>query len=212
MKRQYFLIISIIILLSGALLFSNAVYYYGKGKVAKILIKKAWSKSKEDKIKVLPWTWADIHPIAKLSIDSIDLSTFVMNNTSGEAFAFGAGHLPNSAQPNTNGNIVISGHRDSYFRKLKNIEHGDIIIVESIESINHYQIYKIIITDKNDIRWIEPESDDILTLITCYPFNYIRNSDQRMVVRAEKIENSSEGNVKDSIENFYSIPKLEINS
>ena len=66
-----------------------------------------------------PWGWADMHPVGHISIPSVGLSSIVLDNISGEALAFGPGHLSNSATPGKSGNIVIAGHRDSFFRSLK---------------------------------------------------------------------------------------------
>ena len=187
MKSRSIRILIILLFLCGSLLVSKSVYYYGKGKIANILLENAWNKSRELNSKVIPWTWADIHPIAKLSIDSVKLSTVVLNNVSGEALAFGAGHLPSSAKPGNDGNIVISAHRDGVFRKLQNVHKDDVITLELTNGVDKYKIDEMIVTTSNDVQWIESTESNILTLITCYPFNYIGNSDKRLIIRAIKI-------------------------
>ena len=187
MKQISLRFLIIILFLGGLLLISKSGYYYGKGKVANILLENAWNKSRELNSKVVPWTWADIYPIAKLSIDSVKLSTVVLNNVSGEALAFGVGHLPSSAKPGTNGNIVISAHRDGVFRKLQNVHKNDIIILESTNGVDKYKVNEIIVTANDDVQWIDNTESNIITLITCYPFNYIGNSEQRFIIRANRI-------------------------
>ena len=120
MKRY----IPLALVLLGGLLVSKSVYYYGKGALANVLLTRAWEKSKETKSHHNPWSWADMHPVGRIEIESVGLSSVVLNTISGEALAFGPGHLSSTPKPGRPGNIVLAGHRDGHFRKLKNVQEG----------------------------------------------------------------------------------------
>ena len=100
MKRY----IPLALVLLGGLLVSKSVYYYGKGALANVLLTRAWEKSKETKSHHNPWSWADMHPVGRIEIESVGLSSVVLNTISGEALAFGPGHLSSTPKPGRPGN------------------------------------------------------------------------------------------------------------
>jgi len=175
--------IPLALVLLGGLLVSKSVYYYGKGALANVLLTRAWEKSKETKSHHNPWSWADMHPVGRIEIESVGLSSVVLNTISGEALAFGPGHLSSTPKPGRPGNIVLAGHRDGHFRKLKNVQEGDLIKLESQFATQNYTVTEITPTAGNDIYWVDETETDCITLITCYPFNYVGQADDRFVVR-----------------------------
>ncbi len=181
-------IIPFVIIGIGLLILSRPVYFYGKGILAESLLNNAWAETKRTHKIEKPWRWADFHPIGRISIPSISLSSVVVDNISVEALAFGPGHLSNSATIGEGGNIVIAGHRDSYFRSLKDIKLGDLIQLESKYNIQYYEVKETVPTHASDIYWVENTDYNCLTLVTCYPFNYIGEADERFIVRAELID------------------------
>lgn len=181
-------IISFAIIGLGLILISKPIYFYGKGILANKLLENAWEKTRVNKTTEKPWNWADIYPVGHLSVPSVGISNVVLNNISGEALAFGPGHLSNTALPGESGNIVIAGHRDSFFRPLKKIKAGDLIKLESKLKTEYYNVIEIVPTNADDIFWVENTDHDYITLITCYPFNYIGAAEDRFIVRAELID------------------------
>lgn len=101
--------------------------------------------------------------------------------------AFGPGHLSNTAKPGALGNVVLAGHRDSHFRKLKKIKKNDLIKLESASKSSFYIVTDITPTSGDDIYWTEDTGADVLTLITCYPFNYVGKAEERFIVRGELV-------------------------
>ena len=179
MKRY----IPLALVLLGGLLVSKSVYYYGKGALANVLLTRAWEKSIETKSHHNPWSWADMHPVGKIVIESVGLSSVVLNTISGEALAFGPGHLSSTPGPGRPGNIVLAGHRDGHFRKLKDVKKGDLIKLESQFAAQYYTVTEITPTVGDDIYWVDETATDCITLITCYPFNYAGQADDRFIVR-----------------------------
>jgi sortase A len=186
-KKLYRLLPAVLILL-GFFLVGKSAYFYGKGKLAGILLEKAWERTKSEKTVQEPWEWADTHPVGKLKISSVGIDAVVLKGVSGEALAFGPGHLANSAPPGTSGNIVIAGHRDSFFRPLKDIKVGDKIILESTFSTQSFAVSEVMPTAGDDIYWIDETEDDCITLITCYPFNYVGKAKDRFIVRGSLVD------------------------
>ncbi len=179
--------IPIILLLLGFVLISKSGYYYAKGILAQNLLEKAWDNSKESQKPVKAWSWADTYPVGKLIIPSLKLSQIILEGTHNESLAFGPAHLHNTSLPGDSGNVVISGHRDSFFRKLENIRYGDFISIEGKLGSHIYYVKEIIVTDEDDTIWLEPTESNCLTLITCYPFDFIGDAPKRFIVRAETV-------------------------
>ena len=167
----------------------EAGYIHAKAWVAQMMIKSAWAETDSDKSKIKPWPWADTHPVAHIKLDRIYLDLIVLAGATGSSLAFGPGHLEGSPPPGAAGNIVISGHRDTHFRALKNVLLGDSI---DLESANHdfkrYEVTDIQVVDKKYTEVAEDFGDDRLTLITCYPFDSpIYGGPLRYVVTAKLV-------------------------
>lgn len=159
-------------------------YLQIKASLAQHLISQNWQsitegKDPQDK----PWKWADFSPIARLRWKSKEF--FVLSSTSGQALAFGPGHIPASSQPGQNGRVIIAGHNDSHFAFLEHIQHGDELLLESAHGKQKkYKINHIDIVDSRTNRLLESTLDE-LVLVTCYPFRSLSNdSPWRLVVNA----------------------------
>ena len=89
--------------------------------------------------------------------------------------------------PGENGNVAIAAHRDSFFRPLKDIGVGDLIELRSAHRTEKFRVAEIFVTDPLDISVLAPTKCAVLTLITCYPFNYVGFAPDRYVVRAVRV-------------------------
>lgn len=92
--------------------------------------------------------------------------------------------------PDGNGHTVLSGHRDTVFTQLGELKEKDKLLVEYNGAIFTYEVRKIWITDENDRTVIVKKDRSILTLTTCYPFNYIGSAPDRYIIQAELISTS----------------------
>jgi sortase A len=88
------------------------------------------------------------------------------------------------AAPGEKGNIGIAGHRDGFFRNLKEISRGDQIELETTSSSATYVVNRVLITGPDDTSVLQPSGEQILTLVTCYPFHFIGPAPRRFVVQA----------------------------
>ncbi|MCM3364575.1 class D sortase [Niallia sp. Sow4_A1] len=125
--------------------------------------------------------------IGAIIVPNTKKSIPIYEGTSAKILEKGAGHYRKSALPGENNNIVLSGHRDTFFRFLKDLEKNDSLILETRENDYEYKVTKFSIVDSNDSTILTPKSRPILTLTTCYPFAFIGNAPKRYIVTAELI-------------------------
>jgi sortase A len=125
--------------------------------------------------------------IAALSIPRVDLSAVVLHGSDNRTLRRGPGHVENTALPGEPGNAVIAGHRDSFFRPLRNVRLGDDIFVETRKGRFHYQVTSLRVVNAHDVSVLEPTDDAMLTLITCYPFWVLGQAPDRFIVRATRV-------------------------
>jgi len=134
--------------------------------------------------------------VGRIDIPKLDLSAVVFEGTSDETLARGVGHLTGSAAPGERGNLVLAGHRDTFFRKLRGIRKGDEVTVIGPEGEFQYQVESTAVVKPEQTEVLKPDGGSILTLITCYPFRFIGNAPERFVVRARKIDTAAVGQLR----------------
>jgi sortase A len=94
------------------------------------------------------------------------------------------GHVPSTALPGEQGNTAFAGHRDTFFRKLKDVRTGDAVIVTTGTGRHRYVVRDTRVVAPTDVWVLDPTAEATLTLVTCYPFNYFGSAPQRFIVRA----------------------------
>jgi len=123
-------------------------------------------------------------PVAVLKVAALDLEVPVLDGTDDLTLDRAVGHIDGTPEPGENGNIGIAGHRDGFFRALKDIHPGDAIeLVTPTENIS-YVVDELLIVNPDDISVLRPRSKSSLTLVTCYPFYFVGSAPQRFVVHA----------------------------
>ena len=125
--------------------------------------------------------------IAALSIPRVHLSAVVLHGSDAQTLRRGPGHVEHTALPGDAGNVVIAGHRDSFFRPLRHVQRGDDIFVETPAGRFHYRVTSLRVVNPHDLSVLEPTDDATLTLITCFPFWVLGNAPDRFVVRAARV-------------------------
>jgi len=142
-----------------------------KAVVAQHLLDQAWDRSQNSELGVRPWPWADVQPAFRLSLPGHGRSFVILNNSSGEALAFGPGHVSSSSPPDEPGVMIIGGHRDTHFSILREMTIGDTIIIENIQGIKFtYLVSDIFVRHKDKVQIVVGEQSHILILATCFPF------------------------------------------
>lgn len=186
-------VLAAFIMLVGACLTGRALYLHAKAELAGILIRRAWEQSIGTGKPHAPWPWADTHPIGRLRIPRLGYDEIVLEDASPRNLAFGPARLMSGAALGEAGNLVLAGHRTSWFRPLQKIASGDTIEIDwfDVQGELHkrnYRVETIRVTKPEDVSLLIPTPEDSLTLITCYPFGSSPKSPLRFVVRASPSE------------------------
>ena len=123
-------------------------------------------------------------PLAVLRISKVHLEAPVLEGTDDLVLDRGVGHIAGTVRPGEVGNIGIAGHRDGFFRVLKDVRPGDTIELETPNRADTFVVQQIVLVDPNDVSVLQPQSVESLTLVTCYPFYYVGSAPQRYIVQA----------------------------
>jgi sortase A len=123
-------------------------------------------------------------PLAILRIPKIQLEVPVLHGTDEITLNRGVGQIAGTAAPGEKGNIGIAGHRDGFFRNLKEISRGDVIQIETTSASEIYVVDHILVTGPDDVSVLQSRDTQSLTLVTCYPFHFIGPAPRRFVVEA----------------------------
>ena len=179
-----------ILFICGMALLANGIYMPAKAQLAQTLISLSWGHRTNGSLPSKPWFWADFYAIATLEVAALDAKVYVMQDSSGEALAFGPGHMPPSSKPGESGHVIIAGHRDSHFAFLEQININHEIKLQNYQGDSaRYRVIDLSIIDVNEEEIQINQDADLLTLITCYPFNTLTpNGPLRLLVSAESIQ------------------------
>jgi sortase A len=123
-------------------------------------------------------------PVAVLRIPTIGLEVPVLRGTDDRTLDYGVGLIEDTAEPGAEGNSGIAGHRDGFFRGLKDITRGDAIRIETLRGTSVYRVERTWIVKPEDVSVLEPTPVAALTLVTCYPFYFQGSAPLRFIVRA----------------------------
>jgi sortase A len=123
-------------------------------------------------------------PIGLLEIPRLRLSVVVLEGTDDRTLRLGAGHIEHTALPGEAGNLGIAGHRDTFFRALKDIRKDDAVQITTPEGRFEYRVQSTQILTPKDTWVLRPSSSASLTLVTCYPFYFVGPAPERFIVRA----------------------------
>jgi sortase A len=128
-------------------------------------------------------------PLAVLRIPRIQLEVPVLPGTDDRTLDRGLGHIEDTALPGTDGNSGIAGHRDGFFRGLKDIVPGDTIELDTLDGKETYRVDQTWVVDPEDVSVLDPTSPStrVLTLVTCYPFYFVGSAPSRFIVRAHHV-------------------------
>jgi sortase A len=122
-------------------------------------------------------------PPGVLEIPSLKLSVPIFVGTSELELNRGIGWIDGTSMPGEDGNVGLAGHRDGYFRVLKNLKLGDAIDVQSVGRTMRYRVTELKVVEPTDVSVLDPTDEPSVTLVTCYPFYYVGNAPQRYIVR-----------------------------
>jgi sortase A len=175
--------------LIGAILFGDGAYIHAKAWLAQMLLERAFDRSIATGQPVKPWSWADTWPVARIEVKRIGASAIVLEGTSGQALAFGPGHIHRTVDAGERGVAVYAAHRDTHFRFLRNVAIGDEIEVTRSDGKRfRYRADSSAIVHF-DASGIDPATQGFeLVLATCWPFDAVTSGPERYLLHATLIE------------------------
>jgi sortase A len=130
---------------------------------------------------------ADPSMLGRIAIPRLEVHAMVREGVDDRTLRRSVGHVPGTARPGDDGNVGLAGHRDSFFRRLKDVRKQDRIVVETLDSKYEYLVDSIKIVGPEDVQVLAPTPERALTLVTCYPFYYVGNAPRRFIVRARQV-------------------------
>ena len=125
--------------------------------------------------------------IGRVEIPRLDISTMVREGVDAATLSRAVGHVPSTPLPGAAGNVAIAAHRDTYFRNVRYIRNGDHIRMVTPKGTYDYVVDSLKIVDPTEVRVLDPTPHPAITLVTCYPFNYIGSAPKRFIVRAHQV-------------------------
>ena len=125
--------------------------------------------------------------IGRIEIPRLLFSAVVVEGIDKTSLRHAVGHIPGTTLPGQSGNVGLAGHRDTLFRSLKDLRIKDEIRFSTLSGDFKYEVESLIVVDPNDAGVLAPSHENVLTMVTCYPFFYIGAAPKRFVVRARQV-------------------------
>jgi sortase A len=138
-----------------------------KAELAQWLIERSWQQTREGNEDARPWPWADTRAVGVLTVPGLEIRQVILEGNSGRNLAFG----PVLLEGEIGQDLVISGHRDTHFKFLQNLETGDRLTVQTRDSAQQYEVVAAEIIDSRTLELVIEPGTSRISLVTCYPFN-----------------------------------------
>jgi sortase A len=177
--------VSVVCAVAGIVLLGEGLWIKAKAALAQILLERAFAQSIATGRPVKPWRWADTWPVARIGVPRLGASSIVLAGVSGQALAFGPGHVDRTPEAGERGTAVYAAHRDTHFRFLGKLEPGDVIEVTRDDGLT----FTYEMTGAEIVRWDWSNIDAgaggyNLALATCWPIDGTFRGPLRYVVHA----------------------------
>ena len=177
-----------VLALAGLVLLSQGVNIHAKALLAQVLLEQAFAETIATGRETRPWSWADTWPVARIEVKRLRASAIVLAGSSGQALAFGPGHLELTPDAGERGVAVYAAHRDTHFRFLRDVRIGDEIdITRSDGTTFRYRADRASVV-RFDSSGIDPLASGYeLVLSTCWPFDALVSGPERYLLHATMI-------------------------
>lgn len=126
--------------------------------------------------------------LGRIEIPRLKISAIVREGADLKTLKHAVGHIPDTALPGQPGNFAIAAHRDTFFRNLRGVKKGDRIQMVTPSGTFEYQVESTKIVWPSNVEVLKPTAEPAVTLVTCYPFNYVGSAPKRFIVRARQVE------------------------
>jgi sortase A len=199
---------SVVFLAAGCLVLGYAGYVvidariYQARELARLRIARqdvtdAVPSATEAAVPVVGLSPPDGEALGQIEIKRLGLSVLVAQGESESILQHAVGHLPRTALPGFEGNVVLAGHRDTFFRPLKDIRNGDRITIATARRDFVYVVESTSVVKPTDVYVLRATGGHTLTLITCFPFYYVGSAPNRFIVFARELDDCADAGVRD---------------
>lgn len=158
--------------LAAAAFLLHAVWIPVKAELAQVLLQRSWQQTLAGRTDAKPWPWADTRAIAVLEVPRLGQKEIILEGSSGRNLAFGP-TLVNGGNIEKVNDRILSGHRDTHFRFLKDLQNGDTVRLILADGSRDYRVSWTEIIDVREAKIVIDNNQHRLTLITCYPFDAV---------------------------------------
>jgi sortase A len=129
--------------------------------------------------------------VGRIDIPRLLLSVVVVEGIDRTTLRRAVGHIPGTALPGEAGNVGLAGHRDTFFRPLKDLKVNDEVQLSTLKGIFKYEVVSLRIVDPDNVGVLAPSGENVLTLVTCYPFYFVGPAPRRWIVRARQVSSQT---------------------
>jgi sortase A len=194
-RRLPFLAPAAVVMAVGLALCGQGLWIPAKAALAQVLLERAFARSVVTGQPVKPWPWADTWPVARITFPRLHRAVIVLDGASGQALAFGPGHVAGTPDAGAPGTAVYAAHRDTHFALLGQVKPGDEIAVDRIDG----RRARFVVAGAQVVRWdasgVDPHAPGrALALATCWPLNAKAHGPLRYLVWAIPVEAARSGN------------------
>jgi sortase A len=156
--------------LTAAVFLFDALWIPVKAELAQHLLERSWLRTLAGEPDAKPWPWADTRAVAILEVPHLGLREIVLEGSSGRNLAFGP-TLVNTSQLDESADRILSGHRDTHFSFLKELQTGDLLRLHTTKETRDYRVSWQEAIDSRQQQLVIDNNIERLTLLTCYPFD-----------------------------------------
>lgn len=158
---------ALLVLAAAALAAAGAAWIPVKAGLAQVLLERSWTAIRSGDRAARPWPWADTRPAAVLRVPELGVELLVLEGNSGRNLAFGPVFVDGAA----GGDRILSGHRDTHFRFLEQLQTGDRVELETLDRVETFVVGAIDVIDSRAVELVVEPGTRRLSLVTCFPFD-----------------------------------------
>jgi sortase A len=193
--RIFIKLLSMVLLLAGVMLLGVSGYQLTDIKLQEkkaledaVNVVNAKDKVNNEPQNDLPDSFSQGDVLGILKIPKLKKELPIIEGTEEEELEKGVGHYSDTKLPGDKDRIFLAGHRDTVFKNMGEIENGDILSIDMATGTHEYEVFESLIVKEDDLSVLQPTSpEEILTLSTCYPFEYLSSTEDRYIINARRI-------------------------
>jgi len=166
-------IVGSLLFVLGSWLIGQGLWIHVKAAAAQWLLQQAWDETLKTQQPAKPWPWADTWPVGRLIVPRLGINQIILADASGRSLAFGPGKVGNGKFSDAkNESLIVSGHRDTHFSFLRDVQPGEIINLQTVQGDwLRYVVEETAMLDSQTDQLLRYQEKANLLLITCFPFD-----------------------------------------